>query len=390
MAEWGGVLLTFWALWLVDQLKFPRWPQFNVVARGRRVHIRHTRLCLPGIWPGNWRALAPDLPFSFSPAGIANRGAGQMARPAGGPHTAQAWRWEEIKEVSSKKGWLWINGARFCPDTGHLTTKRIQKLATIRDDVQRQETLERTLRSWIRPSHLRRRAAVVRAYTAPLAVMNTLLLGLAVFFTAYLTCELTHIPEAWLKTVARALPMLGLYAALLHTGGIILGWRAARRLRVAGEDGRSVALFSALMLPPQALRLRSLVSTGYFPPQHPLCYALAFKSSERARLAFQVCGDLRWPIGLDHDAAPARQITSWFRAELAKLLRPHLRAAGINEDDLFSAPTPDSPLSCRYCPRCRDQFVQPLERCAHGVPLEPLTPGTENAIEPCTPAEPSR
>jgi hypothetical protein len=374
MAEWGGFLLAFWALWAIDQLKITRRNVFSFVAWGRRVFVSEGRLCFAGPWPGNWRVMAEDVPFSLSPAGIANRGAGQMARPADGPHTALAWRWEEIREVTTAKGWLCVNGARFCRDTGHVSAAALLALAKMPATMRRTK-IGGIIRAWIRPAHLRRRATVLRARTALAAACNVVLLALALVLTAYLVRETIPLPEGWVERVTRALPWWGAGAVCLHGIGVVSAWRATRRLKVRGQDQRDVALFSAFMLPPQALRLRSLVGQGYFPPQHALSYVLAFQSGERARLAFQVWGDLRWPIGGGNDSPLAREIVAWFREELERSLEPHLNAAGLKKEELFAAPKPETAECRRYCPRCGDQFIEARERCPQGVTLLPLMRG---------------
>ncbi len=371
MAEWGGFLVVFWALWAVDQLKVSRLNHLNLVGWGRRIRIGYGRICFAGAWPGHWRVLASDLPFSFSPAGITNRGAGQLARPAEGPAVAQVWRWEEIQAVASQQGWICVNGVRFCPDTGHLSAGKIRAIAAV-PEPERCRQLEQLLAYWIRPAHLRRRAEVLIGRTALPAAFNGTLLVLLLVFTVYFARDVIPLPAAGVETITRALPLALGYALLLHVSGVILAWRASRRLKVFGQDGRGVSLFSALMLPPQALRLRSLVGTGFFPPQHPLSYLLAFRNTERGKHVFHVWGDLRWPVRVQNDPLLAREIAAWFRRELEQRLVPHLRAAGMAAEAVFARPLAESAACCRYCPRCGDQFIEAREQCPHGVTLLPL------------------
>jgi hypothetical protein len=174
------------------------------------------------------------------------------------------------------------------------------------------------------------------------------------------------------------LPLLAVYLLLLHVIAMATIWRAIRRLKVPGEDKRTVGLFSAALLPPQALRLRGLAGEGWFPAQHPLAHALAFaRKPELAALAFQTLGDLRWPLGEDGDPPLAREIVRWHRATLAEKLGPLLAAAGIAEAELFQAPRGDGPDSRRYCPRCGSQFATEAERCPHGVGLVPVAPAKQ-------------
>jgi hypothetical protein len=373
MTEWASVLLVFWALWLVDGLKLPSVDRFGVAGRGGRARLSYGRLLLPGWWPAGWRTTAADVPFSVSPAGICNRPVGSAGRPAEAPARATAWAWADIHETELKGGWILINGVRFCRATGHLTAGNILGLARLAESA-RAARIEWWVCRWLRPAHLRRRARVLERRTATAAICNTAFLGLALAISAYLlTNAASRIPTAWAELLARALPLLGGYLLLLHLIATVTAWRAARRLKAASEDKRTAALFSAAMLPPQALRLRGLVGEPWFPPQHPLAYALAFAGKPvMAQLAFQTLGDLRWPIGDAGDAPLAREIGRWHRATLAERIIPLLNAAGIAEEGLFQAPVADGSGSCRYCPRCGSQFTTETARCPNGIELRPV------------------
>ncbi|HEY1108513.1 MAG TPA: hypothetical protein VGE76_07775, partial [Opitutaceae bacterium] len=86
--------------------------------------------------------------------------------------------------------------------------------------------------------------------------------------------------------------------------------------------------------------------------------------------AFATIADLRWPLHGAEDSPLARDIAGWFRVALAAQVDATLRAEGIAVESLLAAPAPDTPQSCRYCPRCRAQFVTASERCPEGVRLE--------------------
>lgn len=373
MTEWASVLLVFWVLWLVDGWKLPPAGRFGVTGRGRRGRLAHGRLLGPGWIPNVWRTTVADVPFSISPAGICNRPVGSAGRPAEAPARATAWAWAEVRETGVKGGWILINGVRFCRDTGHLGARQILGLARLPEPA-RSARVAWWLQRWVRPAHLRRRACVLTGRTAVPVWCNALFLVLAFAITVYLLIDgASRIPAAWADTLARSLPLVAGYLLLLHAGAMITTWRAVRRLKVAGEDKRTVALFSAALLPPQALRLRGLAGEGWFPVQHPLAYALAFAPKPGLELlAFHVLGDLRWPIGDEDDSLLAREIARWHRVALEEWLGPLLAAAGIEEAGLFKAPPADGPASCRYCPRCGSQFTTGAARCPHGVGLRPV------------------
>jgi hypothetical protein len=373
MTEWASVLLTFWALWLIDGLKLPPAERFGVAGRGGRARFVHGRLLWPAWLPGGWRTTVADVPFALSPRGICNRPVGAAGRPMEAPATATAWAWEDIRETGVDGGWITINGRRFCRDTGHLRANQILGLARLTEP-SRTARVGWWIHRWLRPAHLRRRVRVLEARTEGAVALNEMFLATALLVTVYLAANAaTRVPAAWADVIARSLPLLIGWLLLLHFIAVLFAWRAVRRLKAATEDKRGMALFSAVLLPPQALRLRGLAGEGWFPPQHPLAHALAFaRKPELAQLAFQALGDLRWPIGTDADPALAREIATWHRATLKDALALLLAAADLKEAELFLAPRADGAASCQYCPRCGSQFVNTEARCPHGVGLQPV------------------
>jgi hypothetical protein len=136
-------------------------------------------------------------------------------------------------------------------------------------------------------------------------------------------------------------------------------------------------LFSALLLPPQGLRLRALLGEGFFPAQHPLAAIGAFgRQWAVERWAFCVLADFRWPLPLSGGEPPlAREIVAWFHPVLKLHVERLLAGKGISMNNLMEIPKPDAPQSCSYCPRCRDQFVAGPKVCPHGVALQPFRSG---------------
>lgn len=374
MTEWNVVLSVFWVMWLADGLRHAPADLFNFTALARRARATHARWHWPTWWPGGWRVTGEDIPFSFSSLGICNRPAATAGRPTERPRRATAWRWEEIESAVIEKGWLVINGARFCRDTGHLNASGVLALAKA-DAGERERRIGRWLDRAIRPAHLRRRRRVLVGRTASVAMLNTTFFVLAVVITVYLVGNVSaKIPERWSEWGGRVLPLLAGYLLLLHVAAVTLAWRALRRLKAVRVDARGTALFSALMLPPQALRLRALVGEVFFPVQHPVAYALAFgRRDVVTELAFNALADARWPVGEADDAPFAREVVGWFREQMRVRLERAVAAAGIAElkvENLFVAPSPDSAVSCAYCPRCGSQFVDRRERCPQGVRLQ--------------------
>lgn len=371
MSEWISVLAVFWALWAADGARL--WPRQVFTACGWRSAFSYSRLSLPGVWPGSWRVTTADVPLALSPIGLSNVPAGAAGRPAEEPDVVRAWRWEEVREVGLADGWIFINGARFCLDTGHVSAPQVLELARL-PVAERARKIDRLIRRWLRPAHLRRRARVLKGRTVWVAYFNTCTLLWFAALSCYVVGEVaTVISEAKANRLAAMLPTLLAILAATHVAAIYLAWRAGKRLRPVAREKRGSNLFSALMLPPQAMRLRALVGEGFFPAQHPVALALAFgNAATREERAFHATADLRWPkVDANHPVL-AVEIAQWFRSALDARLVPLLTAAGVAVDGLLAAPVANSPASCLYCPRCRDQFMTERAVCPHGIKLLPL------------------
>lgn len=382
MSDHALLIAVFWGLFLLDGAlagRRSRWSFTNWLG-GRRASPAWRRWHLLSPWPGGWRALADDLPFSLSPTGICNRPAGAAGRPPNDPGSAQAWRWEDIADARENDGLVLINGKIFCAATVHLTAEGLRALAAACAALTppaRAALLRARLRLWLRPTHLRRRAAVLRARTESLVLANALLLAgllsLSVWFLGQLSAE--HIGTDYAARLTRAGPLLLAYLACLHIGGVALAWWARRRLLRLSPGGspRKNPLPGALLFPPSALRLRALLGAEWFPPSHPAALALAFApTAARGEILFHTLSDLRWPLTSPADGAQVGEIVAWFRVVLGEELEVLLHREKIDTPALLASPAPDGLASRAFCPRCRAQFVAEGGNCPNGVPLRPL------------------
>jgi hypothetical protein len=263
--------------------------------------------------------LTDDVPFSFSPVGICNRPTGTAGRPANEPGHVQAWRWEDIADVREVGGQLVINGKNFCAATGHLRAEKLYDLAVACTSLPtdaRAKLLRAWLRLWLRPAHLRRRAAVLRSRTSLLVGGNLLVLVGAVVLTA---AFLGRLPEQVVITQTS----LGIGLLLLHA--ILIGlawWKRGHLLRLVHRDmAVNNPLMGALFFPPSALRLRALLGAEWFPVSHPVAVALAYAPhTARDELIFNAFADLRWPLVSPGDGGGplVSEVLTWFRAALER------------------------------------------------------------------------
>ncbi|MBL9202332.1 MAG: hypothetical protein JNL39_17615, partial [Opitutaceae bacterium] len=301
-------------------------------------------------------------------------------RPADAPHVAQAWAWADLREVASVDGWLVVNGAKFCPDTGHVSPAELLAVAKLAPQA-REARVRAWLRRWLRPAQVRRRVQVLRGRTRGVAVRNAVTLGGYAALSIYLGAEAAaRVPERTSIAIVALLPWVLLGLVATHFAGVFAAWRAMKRLPTVAAHKRGMNLFTAALMPPQALRLRALVGEGFFPAQHPLAIILALATTAAKReAAFNVIADLRWPIGGADDPPLAREIAAWFRSALAAEIEPRLRAAGLAPELLLAPPVADSPAACAYCPRCQDQFTAGRTTCPHGITLQPIHPAEKPA-----------
>lgn len=375
MSEWESFIAVFWLLWAIDGVKLAPRAIFTVTVWSGAARVVFSRLSRPGWSPAGWRVTAPEVPWILSPRGICNRPAGTAGRPADAPHVARAWTWDEVREATVADGWLRVNGERFCRDTGHAVAGELLALARVAP-TEREARVRAVIRRWLRPVHLRRRARVLVARTRLVARLNgAALVGYAVVSLYILGDGAGKIPESTSRVIAEGLLWALLGLAGLHFTAAIAAGRALRRLRPVAAQKRGLNLFTALLMPPQAMRLRALVAEGFFPAQHPLAVILAWGSKRAQReAAYHVLSDLNWPIGGAGDPPLAREIAAWYRATVRAEIEPRLRATGLAPAKLLAAPAPDHPASCSYCPRCGDQFVAGRQVCPNGVELKALAP----------------
>ncbi len=375
MSDWVSVLAVFWALWALDGARLRPRPGFTVVGGcGRWRRAFHGKISLPGFWPGSWRMQLDDVPLAISPVGVSNRPVGSIGRPDELPARIVAWRWAEVRDVGVARGWIFINGVRFCPDTGHVTAPELIALARLAP-AERDRRIAGVIARWFRPEHLRRRLRVLAARTLWPARLNAIVFTVMAVITIYVAGDVAaRLPERWSAAAADLLPWVLLAGFGAHVTAVVTAWRAVRRLKAVTPEKRASALLSALLLPPQALRLRALAGEGFFPVQHGAVGMVAVGSRRAVRAAaFNALADLRWPVRVDDQPAVAREIDAWFRGAIEARLTVLLAEAGISAEALLAPPEPDSPASCWYCPRCRDQFNNEQGRCPNGVPLCPLT-----------------
>lgn len=370
MSEWLGFLATAWLFWLLDGARLlPRaaW-SFTAHRGGARARARFDRSQMPSWSPWGWRLIVADPAIALSPHGIVARAVGAAGRPQRARRAA-AVAWEQVRDARCDGRWIWINGARFAPDGGHVTARELREIAAMLPE-QRAAAIRRIWADWLRIERPRRWRRAWVARTADAAWWNGLSLALAGIVTAWL---LGAFPDGPAEIVRRLGPVLAASALVAHVWAIWSAAGARRRLGPPADAASGSPLLLAALFPPQALRLRSMAGEAAMRRAHPVAVAVALGRPDAVEsLVQQTIGDLRWPIEGAEDEPLAREIAAWHRAGFAVALEAMLRRAGIRPKEILRAPRPDGAASVSYCPRCRAQFVAGPKVCPHGVPLEPL------------------
>jgi hypothetical protein len=381
MSDWWLLIAAFWFWYFADCLKTGRRARFvlsRAFGRGD-VEVHHGPVALTSLSPTSWHVRTEDPPIAFSPEGLTNIPVGSAGRPTPAPSQGQVWRWEEIRELAQKHGRIFINGQEFCPVTPFTTLAEMRALidgCKSGTPEARAVWLAGRVAGWFRPTHLRRQRTVLLGRTKTLVIWASFGWLLSVLISAYvLGGSLLPLSEAWSDWLGRIIPLVLLYLLGVHLCVVVLGWRVHRRLLRKRGEQRFSLLFSALLLPPQAYRLRSRIGAEFFQQAHPLAWlAVVADGTDFSDYARQAVADLRWPLAAGRCERPelAAAIGSWMRDCVGGEVGRLLKLRGVEEADLLKAPKRDSAESCLYCPRCQSQFTSREGRCPHGIALRPL------------------
>lgn len=384
-SEWWSILAVFWGLYLADGLRGGRRERFHF--RGWFATRRPNGRSTPASWffippaPSVWALAAEDLPASLAPEGVTNWPSASAARPPPLPEHVVSFRWEEIQRVEDRAGHLYINGQRFAPSTPGLTAAA---LGTLARELAPLTTAARTVRlqAWhsarFASARFGRRLRSVLARSRGLAFLNTVQVLLLAAVSAYLLLDgPDRVQPVMRDSLARALPAFLISYAGLHVIAVGSFFMLHRRFYPQAVQERISVIFTALFVPPQALRLRLHLTSRLVGGLHPLAVALATLPPTHAReLAADTVRDLHWPRLAANLPAGA---TALVRSSLV-VLAPVVNAAldrqtpPVPVASLLTPPVRESASACAYCPRCGDQFTRLDACCPHGAPLVPFTP----------------
>lgn len=379
-SEWWSILVVFWGLYLADGLRggrrsrlyFYQWI-LSRVARGR--FAQSSWFLIPPM-PSAWVIVAEDLPASLAPEGLTNWPSGSASRPPPLPDHVVAFRWEEIKKVEDRLGWIFVNDCRFVPATPALSAAALNTLVRELSPLSPPARSER-LRAWhsgrFVAASLSRRLRSALSRTRPLAFLNTLQVTLLLALTLYLVVDgPARVRPELSEALANALPAFLATCAGLHVIAVVWLYRLHRRIHPKSGQERVSLLFTALLVPAQALRLRLHLTVKLASGRHPLAVAIACAHPAALRtLAASTVRDLRWPRLPDNLPPHIVMLVRSASAVLEPVVLDTLARldSALCAEVLLAPPVRVSSEACAYCPRCGDEFTRADSRCPHGIPL---------------------
>jgi hypothetical protein len=231
-------------------------------------------------------------------------------------------------------------------------------------------------------AHTRRKFQAILAHSRPLASVNIVQFVFCVLSTIYLTTGFaSYLPDMACDFFGKNIKGILFSYVLAHIWSVSEFFRLHCHFYKRKSTDRMYVLATALLLPPQALRLRNRLIENMVQTQHPLAIALAVgKANESADMAKATLRDIYWPLLPCWLPSLTRMIT----IEASQLINPiikkclEIRAmtdARFSADKLLAQPkVAEKDFGvCAYCPRCGDTFTRMDGSCANGTPLLPLS-----------------
>lgn len=381
MSDGLWVVLIFWGVWAAEGFNRFRRRRFNLSGSGLGGPARLQFGSLLWFWPlpHGWRYWAMDIPFVFSPEGLANRPSGGAGRPADPALAVRTATWREALEAEDRQGWICLGGQPFGPVHGAFEARFLRQLAARIVDGPAAEMAQRTeleIRRLFGASRWRRRHRLLLGRTRLAAWANGCSLATALLLTPLVLPAAWDLPEPVLERIFALAPGLALIGLTGYVTGLAAAHLAIRKLRPWLEPTVRAKFWQAVLFPPQALRWRSLMTETCATPAHPLALAAALGAPREvlAEMGFNSLADLRWPGLSPHFplTPEADRIRRWWADRTRLVVEQLLRDQGLDPQALLRPPAPDSQSSRYYCPRCRDQFSSPHGQCPRGTALLPM------------------
>lgn len=390
MSEWWSVVVVFWLLYLADGVSGGRRERLFLSAwRGRARLTQASWFFAP---PAPWGYSIPldDLPASLTSEGVCNWPSVSTSRPPPLPGELRAVKWENTSDAKLRGGRLWLAGRAFAPVGVAWDAEDVRRLTAELRSLP-PEARRARIEAWharrFSLVRARRRFRVTLGRTRTLAVMNTLQTGGWLALSAALLGGV-FVPSwpagaqtPWQGATPGDLVWWALIAVLVvsHAQAVYEAWSVHRRLYPKQGEARLNLLLGALLLPPQALRLRAALMRPLGMGLAPLPVVLAAGAPDTAREAAQATyRDVRHPLrpgrlpGLI--VGLADEATDLARPAVERVLAEATGGGlmGVTPEALLAPPARRMAGECAYCPRCGDGFLRADGVCPQGVALRKI------------------
>ncbi len=407
MSEWWSVVAVFWTLYLVDGVFFGRrerlflsswrgewrwrfWRRARVTQSPRTAHLAQASWHISPPFPWAYTLALDDLPASFAAEGFTNWPGAATSRPPPIPDSPSAASWGTAVKIGTDGPWITLGGSRFAPVTnaldGRALRELIERLAAL-DPGRRESEINTWHTRRFSVLRARRRLGAGMARTRGLVWMNTLQFAGWIALSVALVRGIFDpgLPFGsagswrWLEPEQIRWWAVCGWLFLMHFVVLGVAWRLHGKLHPLRTSERANLIFSALLLPAQAMRLRAALLGPLAQGIAPLAATLAAGTPETARVAAaSTLRDLEFPVR----PTGISETVSGFADSAAGLIRPAVEkaladaakdgVAGLSAAELLAPPANLGAGVCAYCPRCGDGFLRADGQCPQGVKLRPL------------------
>lgn len=270
--------------------------------------------------------------------------------------------WDAVERVSSRDGYLCLNGRRFAhcvtrASAGHLA-RAVEKIRRLPDATARDEAIGRLVRRSFNVRHAARRVAFFHRVTRPMRFSAVVLWALVFFLLPYAYWRFEEGPRFYLM-------LLGVWLLMLQMG--VEFFRLHRRFypRLSGDRWQHLGF--ALLFPHYTIRSIDALSKGFLASHHPMAIAAALaRPDERDKLAGTLSRDANFPIPVGDDRS-AREAEVFRQRHFLPALEGLLER---NEISVVSSGIEDESMTVAWCPRCHTPYQvlgAPCDDCG-GIP----------------------
>ncbi len=352
-----GALVLLYAIELVSYVPPPR--RLLVQAWfGRRARLEASELVLRTPWPWSLCFAVEGFRLTFGSRGIYVYQPHRIttSRPASWGHR---WvTWDAIETVRAVGNELAINGRLLLKHSSDVSARQSRDwIERVRRSPAREREIEGVMTEMLSGAAIRDAiAATRRDVLAARVVGSALLLHIAATVVLFAATEWA-LPE-WRRFLSLLVLLLGASIWQLVRGH--------RQLYPALRGDRWLKAVITAVNYPAACRVAEQLARDRLDRFHAVAVAQVLASPARARtVARRALLELRYPSPLlaEENREEIEAALTEHRARADRLLCAMLGDAGVDVEELVRPPRPADEGSYGYCPRCHEEYVEPVGQC---------------------------